>query len=144
MSGESSAALFDVLFTEILARGNERGEMKLFPQELVHGKAAIETRATVEMMVKNNAIENLLIGGPVMICGHLNRGDVVLSIDGRDVSRLTDSLGTRLIGSDIPDTLLGLQVRKKNGQVIDVLLARTAAQDIAAKRYLFNNLAHLQ
>lgn len=62
MSGEASAALFDVIYWEILARGNERGEMKLYPQELVHGQAAIQTRTTVGMMVKNDTIENLLIG----------------------------------------------------------------------------------
>jgi hypothetical protein len=58
MSGEASAALFDVIYWEILARGNERGETKLYPQELVHGQAAIETRTTVGIMVKNDTIEN--------------------------------------------------------------------------------------
>ena len=49
-----------------------------------------------------------------------------------------------MIGSDVPGSLLGLQVRKKSGQVIDVMLARIAAEDIDAKRLLFELLARLQ
>jgi len=106
------------------------------------------TATTVGMMVKqtnaNIYIENLLIGGPAMLGGHLTRGDVILAVDGRDVSKHKESFATRLIGSDIPGSLLGLQVRKKNGQVIDVMLARIAAEDIDAKRLLFELLARLQ
>ena len=79
-----------------------------------------------------------------MLGGHLTRGDVILTVDGRDVSKHGESFAARLIGSDIPGSLLGLQVRKKSGQVIDVMLARIAAEDIDAKRLLFELLARLQ
>jgi hypothetical protein len=143
-----SAALFDVIYTEVLAIGHKNGEPRLFPQALVQGQPAIMTATTIGIMVKhtraNIYIENLLIGGPAMLGGHLTRGDVILAVDGRDVSKHAESFATRLIGSDIPGSLLGLQVRKKNGQVIDVMLARIAAEDIDAKRLLFELLARLQ
>ena len=39
-------------------------------------------------MVKNQVIENLLIGGPAMISRQLERGDVILKVDGREVSKV--------------------------------------------------------
>ena len=79
-----------------------------------------------------------------MISRQLARGDVILKVDGRDAARDPQSLGARLVGNDIPGSLLALQVRKHDGRIHDVLLARMKASDIAAKRRLFEVLALLQ
>lgn len=101
---------------------------------------------TVGLIVKNHTIENLLIGGPAMISQQLARGDVILKVDGRDVQHDDrDTLAARLVGSDVPGSLVCLQVRKQTtGELRDVLLARTAAHDIACKRRLFELLSLLK
>ena len=77
----TSAALFDTIHADVLAA----------PHASVPSPAAAQSgqhQTTVGLMVKNQVIENLLIGGPAMISRQLERGDVILKVDGREVSKV--------------------------------------------------------
>jgi len=127
---EACAALFDVIHTEVLAAPHDVANARASGGSPF--AAARQTVTTVGLMIQNQIIENILIGGPAMISRQLTRGDEILKVDGRDVAKDPDSLAGRLVGSDVPGTLVCLQVRKGSGEVRDVLLARISAGTTSA------------
>jgi C-terminal processing protease CtpA/Prc len=57
-------------------------------------------------------IDNVLIGGPAFISGKLSKGDVVLSVDGKEAT--IENVHDLLVGSDIPGADLHMRVMKND------------------------------
>ena len=55
-------------------------------------------------MLHENTIDNILEGGPAHQCGQLERGDVIVAVDGKEVGAA--NAAEALIGSDIPGTFV--------------------------------------
>jgi C-terminal processing protease CtpA/Prc len=66
------------------------------------------TTSQVGLMLHENTINNILEGGPADQCGQLERGDVIIAVDGEQVT--AESAAEALIGSDIPSTWVVLTV----------------------------------
>ena len=68
----------------------------------------VATTCQVGLMLHENTINNILEGGPADQCGQLERGDVIIAVDGEQVT--AESVAEALIGSDIPSTWVVLTV----------------------------------
>ena len=64
-------------------------------------------------MLHGNAIDIMVEGGPAFRCKQLDHGDVILKVDGEDVT--LESCPQALIGCDIPGSLVAVTVRKGSG-----------------------------
>lgn len=124
-------------------------------------------------MLMGCTIENMVLGGPAYNSYKLDKGDIILKVDGEPVDE--DSLLPALIGSDVPGeemalvtltkknindsdhicmhagTSVSLTVRKRSGtkggnpDVVKVItLQRMKTEEIADKRRMFELFAHIK
>ena len=79
----------------------------------------------------------VLCAGPAYNSKQLDKGDVVVEIDGKPVTN--DNLSQLLVGSDIAGTAVTISVRKggKTGTKKSVNLLRMPSEAIADRRRLF-------
>lgn len=61
-------------------------------------------------MLHDNTINNVLEGGPAHLSGRLARGDVIVAVDGNDVT--ADSAAEALVGCDTPGSFVALTVQR--------------------------------
>lgn len=59
-----------------------------------------DQQVQVGMMLMGCTIENMVLGGPAYNSHELDKGDIILKVDGEQVDQ--DSLLPALIGSDVP------------------------------------------
>jgi len=64
-------------------------------------------------MLHHNSIEHIVVGGPAHHCRQLDKGDIILKVDGDEMT--LESCPVALIGCDIPGTLVTLTVQKESG-----------------------------
>eukprot|EP00960_Hanusia_phi_P052380 761420-Hanusia_phi.AAC.2 len=83
-----------------------------------------------------------MIGGPAMNCRKLAIGDEILKVDGivTDVDNVVDLL----VGTDIPDSPVNLLIRKKNGAIEEISVARMATSRVADRRQMFEYFTHIK
>ena len=92
--------------------------------------------STVGIMLTGCQVDNLLIGGPACNSGQLEKGDLVVSIDGNEVT--DENIHGLLVGEDKPGSTVMIAVQKaRTGQVHMVKLERIASAEIADRRRLF-------
>ena len=99
--------------------------------------AGFKTRTTVGIMFDRCVIDNMVVGGPAYNSRQLDRGDLVVEIDGRPVDK--DSLSQMLVGKDVAGTPVAITVKKggKTGAKKTVTLLRMPSEAIADRRRLF-------
>jgi DNA repair exonuclease SbcCD ATPase subunit len=99
--------------------------------------SGFKTKTTVGVMFANGVIDNMVVGGPAYNSRQLDKGDVVVDIDGKMVT--SDNLSQLLVGSDIAGTPVTITVKKgsKTGVKKTVTLLRMPSEDIADRRRLF-------
>jgi hypothetical protein len=74
-------------------------------------------------------IEDLVVGGPAFNCQQLARGDEVLMVDDEPVN--ADNCFDRLIGSDVPGSLVKICFRSASSKKIEhVILTRISATEM--------------
>jgi len=94
------------------------------------------TLSTVGIMLTGCKIDNLLIGGPACNSAQLDKGDVILTIDG--ISVLDDNIHDLLVGEDLPGSTVRIGVQKvRTNQIHEVSMVRVASSEIADRRRLF-------
>ena len=123
---------------EICARMKGRIKAEdLFTVPAASNSSGFRTKSTVGMMLNGCVIDSLVVGGPGYNCGQLDRGDVILKVDGDTVTK--DDILDALIGADVPGSEMSLTVQKggKAGNVRVVRLQRIATERIADRRRLF-------
>ena len=69
----------------------------------------------IHIIHKHTYHRSQVIGGPAYNCQVLDRGDVILKIDGIEVDE--DNLLTYLIGNDVPGSQVTVTVMKMNQKV---------------------------
>uniref|UniRef100_A0A7S0HVH9 PDZ domain-containing protein n=1 Tax=Hanusia phi TaxID=3032 RepID=A0A7S0HVH9_9CRYP len=77
-----------------------------------------------------------------MNCRKLAIGDEILKVDGivTDVDNVVDLL----VGTDIPDSPVNLLIRKKNGAIEEISVARMATSRVADRRQMFEYFTHIK
>jgi len=68
------------------------------------------------MMLMGCTIENMVLGGPAYNSYKLDKGDIILKVDGEPVDE--DSLLPALIGSDVPGEEMALVTLPKKKSMI--------------------------
>jgi hypothetical protein len=124
-----------------------RRDILSMERESVSSASEFSTRSTVGLMLNHAVIDHVVTGGPAS--GLLDKGDVILAIDGFDMHRFNlnsfEHLATALKGSDVPGSEVILTVRKQGwGEVKDVKLIRMATERIADRRMLFQKFTALK
>jgi S1-C subfamily serine protease len=66
--------------------------------------------------MKGAVIENIIIGGPAFHSALIEKGDLVLGVDGNKISE--ESICSALIGDDVPGSSVVVTVQKRNHQVV--------------------------
>lgn len=99
--------------------------------------AGFKTKTTVGVMLASGVIDNMVVGGPAYNSRQLDKGDLVVEIDGKQVAN--ENLSQLLVGSDVAGTPVTIGVRKggKNGTKKSVTLLRMPSEAIADRRRLF-------
>ena len=77
-------------------------------------------------MVHGNAITYVIDGGPAERCKQLDRGDLILKVDGKDVT--LEGSRDALIGCDLPGSSVTITVQKGSGPH-QVLMSMFAGRD---------------
>ena len=102
-------------------------------------------------MMNGAVIDNMVIGGPAYNSEQLDKGDVILEVDGRAVN--PETLHEALLGADVPGTQFVIKVRKAGsggmwgsdaGTIKDVILTRMATETIADRRRMFELFTDLK
>ena len=64
-------------------------------------------------MLNELTINNMVEGGPAFNCRQLDKGDIILKVDGEEVT--LESCPEALIGSDMPGSSVTVTVQKGSG-----------------------------
>jgi C-terminal processing protease CtpA/Prc len=108
-------------------------------------------RVQVGLMMNGAVIDNMVIGGPAYNSEQLDKGDVILEVDGKPVN--PDTLHEALLGADIPGTKFVVKVKKASsggmwssdsGAIKNVTLTRMATEVIADRRRMFELFTDLK
>jgi hypothetical protein len=114
----------------------------------------------VGVMLLGTQVKNCLIGGPAF--GRLQKGDVIVKIDGRDVNE--HNILPYLLGSDVPGSQVMITVQRTNTNsmgnlgseycvlsssraqvdVLDIDLIRISTEEIADLRRMFDLFTYLE
>lgn len=91
----------------------------------------------VGVMFASGVIDSMVVGGPAYNSRHLDKGDVVVEIDGNAVT--SDNLSQLLVGCDVAGSAVTITVKKggKTGAKKSVTLLRMPSEAIADRRRLF-------
>lgn len=93
------------------------------------------SKSTLGMILNGCDVENVLIGGPAMM-GGIERGDVVVQIDGKDVKG--ENVLERLNMDDTPGNLVPLSIRKRGaGQLHEFSIERIPVASVLDRVQLF-------
>ena len=92
-------------------------------------------RSTIGCMLSGCRVESCLIGAPAWNSEQMETGDVIMKVDG---TAATDgTIQTLLKGCDEPGSPVKLDIKRKKGGQISVVLHRMASAVVADKRRLF-------
>lgn len=104
--------------------------------------SGFNTKTTVGIMFVGSTIDNMVIGGPAYNCQRLNKGDILCKVDDEPVD--VHTLHDKLIGSDIPGSLVKITVRSptqnKEKEVVLTRMATTMIADNVRMFELFTSL----
>jgi len=136
------SALLDEVHGDVLAVNNEAYLKRVSSLEKNLASNSTHT-ATVGLMLSGTKVDNLLIGGPAMECGHVQKGDRILKVDGQAVDG--NNVDTMLLGNDVPGSLVKLIVAKGDtGAEEEVVIHRMATAKIADKRRMFELFSEIK
>ena len=109
----------------------------VFEQPAQQSASHFRTKTTVGMMLKGCIVDSLVVGGPSYNSRQLDRGDVVVKVDGEVVDN--DTILNALIGNDVPGSEVLLTIYKggKQSDMRVVTLHRMATERIADRRRAF-------
>jgi hypothetical protein len=69
----------------------------------------------VGIMIHGTTIENTVMGGPAYNSHQIERGDVILKIDGKTAT--SDNVKDLLVGKDVPGSNINISIAKGSPQV---------------------------
>lgn len=88
------------------------------------------------MFGTNGIVENVMIGGPAFASRNILKGDCIVKVNGEFVQG-SDLLG-KIIGDDIPGTLVTLTLKRGPAKLLDVTLKRISTEEVADRRKMFD------
>jgi C-terminal processing protease CtpA/Prc len=98
-----------------------------------HQQQDFHTTSTVGIMLQDLTIDNLVVGGPAYRCKQLDKGDVILRVDGVEV--VLETIQQQITGTDLPGSEVTLTVMKGEGalqgEVLDVTIRKMARVEMA-------------
>jgi len=101
-------------------------------------------KTTVGLMMRNNCVEDLVVGGPAFNSQHIHRGDQLLMVNGHTVRPSVDSVSKLITGDDLVGSTVTLRMMKLNGTTLDVDLVRMPPDRIGARRKIHEHLQNLR
>ena len=102
----------------------------------------LSTRSSIGLTLKDCTVESCLVGSPAYTSRMIDAGDVITRIDGVPVTAHT--VRAELIGEDVPGSMVCLDVRKRSGELAQVLIQRASTLVLAEKRKMSDLLKSLR
>ena len=101
--------------------------------------------AAVGIMVKDNVVDNVMTGAPASHCKQIQKGDVVVEIDGTPVT--PKNIIELLVGDDVPGTSVTLKLARNSRsdqRTLQVTLKRASTAELADKKKMFQLFTHIK
>ncbi|EKX49129.1 hypothetical protein GUITHDRAFT_162252 [Guillardia theta CCMP2712] len=99
-------------------------------------------QCTCGIILSGCSIGCIMDGSPAMECGAVSVGDVIVKVDGQEVS--SQNIEEAMKGCDLPGSLVWLTVRKRDGLTNDALMHRVRVGDMFQRTVMVQALARLQ
>lgn len=88
------------------------------------------------MFNTSGVVENLMMGGPAFASRHIFKGDCIVKVNGEFVQG--NDLLEKIIGDDVPGTLVTLTLKRGPAELLDVTLKRISTVEVADRRKMFD------
>ena len=96
-------------------------------------------------MVKDTVVDNVMTGAPASHCKQIQKGDVVVEIDGTPVT--PKNIIELLVGNDVPGSSVTLKLARNSRsdqRTLQVVLKRASTAELADKKKMFQLFTHIK
>jgi hypothetical protein len=88
------------------------------------------------MFNTNGIVESVMMGGPAFASGNICKGDCIVKVNGDFVQG--NDLLEKIVGDDVPGTLVTLTLKRGPADLLDVTLKRISTDEVADRRKMFD------
>lgn len=88
------------------------------------------------MFNTNGIVESVMMGGPAFSSRNIFKGDCIVKVNGEFVQG--NDLLEKIVGEDVPGTLVTLTLKRGPADLVDVTLKRISTEEVADRRKMFD------